>query len=439
MRDFRIHQIILNEIGAFKHLNLTLKSKHNPDKADVHILTGENGTGKSTILEAISAVGSPNKLSSKAHTNTVEKIYFDIRFSSFIQDEKISNEEIFSLETSMSEFRGGKWLRNQNPKDTIFQYFQKWTKYQYSKFDFAIFAYSGYRKLDRNDISSIQEITENPLQNSLDLTNSINPQIILQWIANTKTKEALTFTSGKKELSNRYKNSIAQIENIINDITGWKIKFNLADSPLKVQVTIDGIDLDFSNLPDGLKSIISWVTDLLMRLERLPWNNDESIFDRNFILLLDEIEVHLHPAWQRKVLPIIQNLFKNAQLIVSTHSPFVANSVDDAWIYKLKKVGQYSVLDGEPILSEDAKSYRTVLEEVFGIAQQFGDEIENDLQEFYSLKHDIIKGIKNIDDKIFQDLCSELSIQSVELENIIGMELKQIKNVTKKVEKDEKV
>ena len=60
------------------------------------------------------------------------------------------------------------------------------------------------------------------------------------------------------------------------------------------------------------------------------------IIEKNLILFLDEIEVHLHPAWQRKVLPVVQKLFKNSQIFISTHSPFVVNSVDDAWVYKLE-------------------------------------------------------------------------------------------------------
>ncbi|MBK7937436.1 MAG: ATP-binding protein [Lewinellaceae bacterium] len=51
------------------------------------------------------------------------------------------------------------------------------------------------------------------------------------------------------------------------------------------------------------------------------WENDTPVFERNFILFLDEIEVHLHPAWQRKILPAVQKLFPNAQIFISTHSP----------------------------------------------------------------------------------------------------------------------
>lgn len=225
--------------------------------------------------------------------------------------------------------------------------------------------------------------------------------------------------------------AINRVENVIQAITGWKVKFNLADNPLSVEININGIDLDFSVLPDGLKSIISWVADLLMRIDRIPWKLSDSPFNRNFILLLDEIEVHLHPAWQRKVLPIIQKLFPNAQIIISTHSPFVTNSVDGAWIYRLKKEGTNSVLDGEPVLSENGKSYRTVLEEIFGIDKEFGEEVEKDLERFNQLKAKIIANELEFADPSFLELARSLSVQSVELESIIGMELKQISRIKK--------
>lgn len=432
MRDFRIHQIIINEIGAFKNLNLTLKEQKKPGKAEIHILTGENGTGKSTILQAIAAVHKPTILTSKVHLDENEKRYFDIRFSSIVKRPEITQEDITSFEFENYSFSNGQWKKNFGVKDNsvLKDYFNKWEHYKYQKFDFAIFAYSGYRRLDQGNVQYIREIDESPLKNSLDISNSINPQVLLQWIANTKTKEAIAFTKGDSQKAQSLNESIGRIQNIVSEITGWKIEFDLADNPLRVEIKVDGINLDFDMLPDGLKSIISWVADLLMRMERLSWTTDISIFDRNFILLLDEIEVHLHPAWQRKVLPIIQGLFKNAQLIVSTHSPFVTNSVDDAWIYKFKKIDHYSILDGEPILSENGKSYRTVLEEVFDVTQQFGEEIENDLKKFYLFKDEIIKGDRDINDKDFQKLFTDLSVQSIELENIIGLELKQIRKLS---------
>jgi predicted ATP-binding protein involved in virulence len=432
MRDFRIHQVIVNHLGVFEHLNLQLKEKVDAKKADIHILTGENGTGKSTILQVISSLITPHQLTPKAHLDFKDQVYTDIRFSSFQENTQVAEGEILTFEAYKNKFNNGQWQAERtNRNDQFLKYIQKWRSYQFEKFDFAIFAYSGYRRLDQANISYIQELSENPLERSLDLSNSINPQIILQWVANTKTKEALAYTKGDLPKAEQYKSAIKRIERVVSDITGLQLEFVLSDSPLQVQINIDGVKLDFSLLADGIKSIISWIADMLMRMDRLTWNTDVEVFDRNFILLLDEVEVHLHPAWQRKVLPIIQDLFRNAQIIVSTHSPFVTNSVDNAWIYKLKKAGHFSVLDGEPILSENAKSYRTILEEIFGVSRQFGDEVEKELDLFYSMKNEILTQRRPSNDSEFLHLTNSLRRQSIELESIIGMELKQMNKLSK--------
>ncbi|MCK5522118.1 MAG: AAA family ATPase [Thiomargarita sp.] len=101
--------------------------------------------------------------------------------------------------------------------------------------------------------------------------------------------------------------------------------------------------LEFEVLPDGLKSIISWLSDLFMRMDRIPWLDDCRILERRFILFLDEIEIHLHPIWQRKILPVIQKLFPNAQIFVSSHSPFIVASVSDAYVYKFRLENEWFI------------------------------------------------------------------------------------------------
>lgn len=51
------------------------------------------------------------------------------------------------------------------------------------------------------------------------------------------------------------------------------------------------------------------------------------------VLLIDEIENHLHPKWQRKIIGLIQKYFPNLQLIVTTHSPFVVTAVDNSKVF----------------------------------------------------------------------------------------------------------
>ena len=155
------------------------------------------------------------------------------------------------------------------------------------------------------------------------------------------------------------------------------------------------------------------------------------IFEREIILFLDEIEVHLHPAWQRKVLPVVQKLFKNSQIFVSTHSPFVVNSIDDAWVYKLElEDGKAKV--AEILKSEDAWSYSYVLSEIFDIKEEFGIGVQKDLSKFKELRNKILES-KNGSQKTKKELLNlakSLAVQSEELQTIVQFELRQLSKRT---------
>ncbi len=93
----------------------------------------------------------------------------------------------------------------------------------------------------------------------------------------------------------------------------------------------------FMQLSDGYSAAIMIVSDLLMRMDQ-NWliNNTTQNTSLEGIVLIDEIETHLHLSLQRKILPFLTRLFPNIQFIVSTHSPFVVNSIDNAVIYDLE-------------------------------------------------------------------------------------------------------
>lgn len=431
MENFRIDSLEINEIGPFKHLKLDFPLKKEIDKAEIHILTGENGTGKSTVLEALIY-----PLNSDI---TRQFIYPENMFH--IQNglvKKIWNHKVdsrFSLKfSSLSSFSAywseGRWMIDHLRAYSILEYLNKGSRLNNNELNIAFFAYSGYRKAEETNITGIQEITESPIANAHNFHLSINPKNLIQWLVNIQTRELIAKGKGDNQKAKKYRSTIEIIENALGEIIESEVKFDLEEDPLGIKVKVDGQSLNFDQLPDGLKSMVSWMGDLLMRMDRLKWVNDTPVLERNFILLLDEIEVHLHPAWQRKILPVVQKLFKNAQIFISTHSPFVVGSVDGAWVHRFVKKDGYSVLAGEPILSEDAKSYDYILEEIFGIKERFGVEVERKLAEFQQLKKEILKGSETVDTAYFRKLAGELAVQSVELESIIGMELRQLKRLT---------
>lgn len=435
----RITRLEAQNIGPFEDLKIDFKEKVIKDKAEIHILTGENGTGKSTVLEMITdsichdssilnnlrlynlnrKIRHPKKANFKVTYNENESTKFDTKNK---QLQIAQNLE--SVQTGLVKYSYSK---------TLEKFSHELHNFESNYFDFGFFGYSGYRRVGSQPIGGIVEISENPFTNALSLNTSINPSLLLQWIANTKAKEAFAFAKGDDSKRIKYQKSINQIESAISEIISKPIEFILEDEPIGVKIKVQNDVLDFDTLPDGLKSIISWLSDLLMRLDRINWaDKSKSILEQNFILFLDEIEVHLHPSWQRKILPVVQDLFPNAQIFISTHSPFVVGSVDGAWVYKFKlDENNNSVLDKEPYLTEDGYSYDRILEETFGITERFGIGVQKQLEEFRTYKNKILAG-EDVDNEAFMKLAKEIADQSIELNSTIGFEIRQIERLTKK-------
>ncbi|AEE49401.1 AAA family ATPase [Haliscomenobacter hydrossis] len=384
MSILRITELEMHQIGPFGDLTLTFPEKPAgmEDKAEIHILTGENGTGKSTVLEAMAVLFSQEagKYSNKFRKDNNVSLNLTLSEGDTHFLANLAESTIFLKD------KGGQVLR----KNQLIakKYTLPYIDYKQEPFGIAFFAYSGHRRFDHASIIGIKEIDSHPFEHALDFRQSIQPENILQWIANNIAGQALAQVSGNLAETEQLRQIMAKLESTISQIIQKSIRFQVKTKPYNVTLAVDQEELDFNQLPDGLKSIISWIADLLMRMDRVKWENDTPVFDRNFILFLDEIEVHMHPAWQRKVLPVVQRLFPNAQIFISTHSPFVVGSVDGAWIHKLVKPnGDSKLAEGYPILSEDEKSYQYWLEEVFGIHEKYG----LDAQDKYERRRELIR------------------------------------------------
>lgn len=212
---------------------------------------------------------------------------------------------------------------------------------------------------------------------------------------------------------------------IVADIVGDPdFGFVITDEDDEVRIRWNGTVVPLGLLPDGLKSIVSWVADLLMRLDRIPWVDATPVLQRRFLLLLDEVDIHLHPALQRKVLPLAQRMFPNAQIIASTHSPFVVTSVDDARIITLGFRGSSSVVTSvlEPQIG---RSYTTVLRSIFGIESEFDVDTEHKLAAFHAARQRLLTG-ESIARPEVDRLAHVLSQRSEELRELIALELGQL-------------
>lgn len=419
----RISKIHLKNIGVFEDETIEFREKIDPEKAEIHILTGENGTGKSTILYALAELF-PKQLLGISFNNIENRMRFNDNRSGFTTT---FDSDITYFAQMLDSTKN---LDSNNYPDFLLNYFNTIFYISNNALNFAFFAYSGYRNVGNFQIQAIQELTTKPLENALNFNQSIQPQNIVQWIANTKSKEALALMNNDTAKAKNYHNAILRIEEVIKAIIKSSVKFILETDPLNVVIEVSGKKLPIDVLPDGLKSILSWIADLLMKMDRIKWIDDRDVFDRNFILFLDEIEVHLHPAWQRKILPEIQKLFKNAQIFISTHSPFVVGSVDGAWVYQLEnKEGNSRVV--KVTESRAGESYGLILDEIFGIDSEFDVETEEQFKKFYQIRDELFSGKLDREQEFLQQ-AEVLAKKGTEIQSIIGREIRQANRVLKK-------
>jgi predicted ATP-binding protein involved in virulence len=156
----------------------------------------------------------------------------------------------------------------------------------------------------------------------------------------------------------------------------------------KMIISKFGKELPLESLSDGEKSLLAMVGDLSRRLAENYVDRDDdpsSPLDIPALVLIDEIELHLHPEWQRAIIPKLTEIFPYCQFIVTTHSPQVLSHVDPDCIHILDYEGD-NVVVKRPESSYGLDSNR-ILEDILGVSKR-PQEIADRLQELFEYIND---------------------------------------------------
>jgi predicted ATPase len=434
----QIDRIILRDVGPFKDVTIELPAGQDPQLADVYLLTGPNGSGKSTVLYALGALiaggnGEMGRgfLARRFRTEDaiaafsagdVRRVAIRPRSLSKIAD-PFGGPELKHLSTTDE----GLAIYGNDPGTdyarlaSFFRHTESTTP-----FSWAASAYAGKRSLDQGYVKEIQEITESPFSQSLSFVDTTRTTLLATWIVNQQFKRLKAQDAGRTARAEQLGQSIRATERLIGQIIGDDdFKFITTDEDNDVRVRWNGKTTDLDLLPDGLKAITSWIADLLMRLDRIPWVDNLPVLQRSFLLLLDEVDIHLHPAWQRQVLPFVQEMFPNAQIIATTHSPFVVASVSDAHIVTFAFKDGVSTVE-DVATSQIGISYSTVLRSIFGIDSEFDVETEDDFRKFHDAKARLLSGEQDAGAEVYR-VAAALGKRSEEVKQLIALELAQLK------------
>ena len=152
-------------------------------------------------------------------------------------------------------------------------------------------------------------------------------------------------------------------------------------SPLRMTVTKQGQELIVNQLSDGEKCLLAMVGDLARRLA-IANPGLENPREGSGVILIDEIELHLHPKWQREIIPALTRTFPNCQFIVTTHSPQVISHVKPDSIYILEATPE-GIVAKRPD-SSFGRDSNYILEVLMGTAAR-KEEIKDELLELFRL------------------------------------------------------
>ena len=155
--------------------------------------------------------------------------------------------------------------------------------------------------------------------------------------------------------------------------------FNII-SPYYLEIEKNGKTLSVGQLSSGEKTILFMVADIAQKISTANPSLPDPLQGTG-IVLIDEIDTHLHPAWQREVLPCLHKTFPNIQFFATTHSPQVLSNIDRKNIILIE---DFEFKKPSFSFGKDSNS---ILHDIFGVSER-PEEAQRDFDELYALIDD---------------------------------------------------
>ena len=159
---------------------------------------------------------------------------------------------------------------------------------------------------------------------------------LLIFLVDLKIQEALLRNEREQDEANRLGKWFENFQELMRKIyqdNNLRIRFNPRNYQFFIQT--NGKEFKFTQMSDGYAAILDIVTDLILKMQD-DNNSFSSAYDKAGIVIIDEIETHLHLELQKLIMPMLTQMFPNIQFIVTTHSPFVLNSISNASVFDME-------------------------------------------------------------------------------------------------------
>ena len=226
----------------------------------------------------------------------------------------------------------------------------------------------------------------------------INFNSFFQWFRKLEDLENEQRLDDSNFLNHQLEAVRQAIYSLITGLSNLRIR----RSPLRMTVKKQDRELNVNQLSDGEKCLLAMVGDLARRLAIANPGLDDPLLGDG-IVLIDEIELHLHPRWQRDIIPALKNTFPNCQFIVTTHSPQVISHVQPEGIFILERDESEGliIMGAEGSYGRDSNS---ILEDLMEVPER-PQKIKDSLQQLFKFIDDgNLEGAKELREELASEI-----------------------------------
>ena len=374
----RIAHLNLIDFRGFEHLSVDFDEQ-------ITVFIGNNGSGKTTILEAIAACLQYVKEQVQGHAQKDIFNDSDIRIASGVEtfDINLSFSEP-SARLNASYIRRGRpsfnfiGISNDEPDYEIEATLKTW--YRDNK-SLEIIAYYPCQAISVENGQAVNFNVFN-VENAYDdaLDGRFNFSMLNKWLI---WQYSLRQERGANVFFDRIVEVIIGEKGILNDDAERRfndLRVTYADKPEGALLFVkDDAPLLAHQLSSGEKMLFALVADIGRRLVTANPHSKNPLKEGSGIVLIDEIDLHLHPSWQQKVVLKLMELFPNLQFVITTHSAEVLKGLDRKYLRIIKNGHLLSV---SPYIQE--RDTNSILFDAFDVSEH-SPEYEEKIKELYRL------------------------------------------------------
>ena len=339
-----INNIHINQVRHLKDIDISLEKEAYPHL----MITGKNGSGKTSLLNAIA-----DHIERVANDSYKNFENYEKQIEYLENELKNNPQNILSIEQSLQRNKDkyklffGEIIITFRDVDTLIK--------KYQEGNFIIAFYEAHRTI--KNLQEPKNPTKPTLKDKWEIKETIT-QEFLKFLSDLKIQEALARNEKLEKDANQIREWFVNFEELLGEIFQDKdlqLHFNYKDYSFKILTK--GKEFKFTELSDGFAAVLDIVVDLILKMQNK--NQLTRAYEREGIVLVDEIETHLHLELQKVIMPLLTKIFPHIQFIVTTHSPFVLSSLSNAVAFDLEHQ--------EIIEDLTEYSYESLAEGYFGV------------------------------------------------------------------------